>query len=136
MCKSRMDSKNIKKNKIMITAKDLLIDVVRVSECMLNAAEDMISTPPNKNTKIETNRILRISTSYEVRDEGVKVVLFSSQTRYIISMSKKAYLFLKDIEGKNFAWILNNISDEIEVEKNSIKDFLDELDSYKLFEAA
>ncbi len=120
----------------MITAKDLLIDVVRVSECMLNAAEDMISTSPNKNTQLETNRILKIAASYEVRDEGVKVILFSSQTRYIISMTKKAYSFLKDIEGKNVTWILNNIPDEIEVEKNSIKCFLDELESYKLFEAA
>ena len=112
---------------------DFTVRSIRVSECMLNAAEDLVSHQPGDINPKERG-IIRFSPSYSVRIEENEVMLFSSITRFIVWISRSAYEFLKEHENEMENSLICSIPETEDAER--VKAFFDELNRYGILSAA
>ena len=117
----------------MLLASDFTINAIRVSECMLNAAEDMISQQPGEFDK-KNKGLIRLSPSYSIRMEGDRVMLFSSVTRYIVWIPITGYFFVKDHENERVDTVISSLPNKSDA--SIIRKFIDELNYYGVLSAA
>lgn len=115
-----------------MTKQDFIVRSVRVSECMLNAAEDLVSNLPGINS-VDSRKVC-ISPSYSVRFEKNEVMLFSSITRYIIWLTRAGYDFLMEHENETQSKVIQNITDA--EESLLAREFFNELNKYGVLSAA
>lgn len=117
----------------MFTSEVFYVRAIRVSECMLNAAEELDSNRPGiiDNSK---SQIISFSPSYSMRIENNEVLLFSSFTRFIVWISKEAYDFLMEHQNETEESVISSIRDDESAQ--IIKKFFDELNHYGVLSAA
>lgn len=117
----------------MLTPSDFNIRAIRVSECMLNAAEDLVSHQPGDDNVTE-NHIVKLSPSYCIRKENNEILLFSSITRYVLWISESGYDFLMNHENETEESVINSFLDREDAAV--VKKFFEELNHYGVLSAA
>ena len=116
----------------MFAIQDFRVRAIRVSECMLNAAEDLVSHEPCESGG--NQRLVCFSPSYSIRMENDEVMLFSSITRYIVWLTKSGYGFLKKYENMPQEQVIQSLNNQ--QDQQIVKRFFAELNRYGVLSAA
>lgn len=128
-CKS-----NIKYRLCMkISSDNFTVRAIRVSECMLNAAEDLASNQ-SREADLSKRGVIAFSPSYSVRFENDEVMLFSSITRFLVWIPIVGYNFLKDHENETIESVISVYTDEND--SQTLRKFFSELNRYGVLSAA
>lgn len=117
----------------MISAINFNVRAIRVSECMLNAAEELASNAPREKDTNKTG-VISFSPSYSVRFENDEVLLFSSITRYVVWIPSSGYSFLKEHENETIESVVGLYTDKKDIQV--LQDFFDKLNQYGVLSAA
>lgn len=117
----------------MLIPSDFNVRAIRVSECMLNAAEDLVSNQPG-DKNVTGNHVVKLSPSYCIRKENNEIMLFSSITRYVLWITESGYDFLMNHENETEESVINSFLDERDADV--VKKFFEELNHYGVLSAA